>query len=96
MSETMAKRYIDFNPRSRGGSDVHSNESCVVIDDFNPRSRGGSDFIRMVSDEELRISIHAPAEGATKRYRNTMSNSWNFNPRSRGGSDDQPAMQYGA
>ena len=64
----IAKKY-DFNPRSRGGSDVHSNESCVVIDDFNPRSRGGSDSgYHQKKTMMPEISIHAPAEGATSMH----------------------------
>mgnify|MGYP007124154475 CR=1 FL=1 len=34
---------------------------------FNPRSRGGSDFVADSDGDEARVSIHAPAGGATSR-----------------------------
>ena len=78
----------NFNPRSRMGSDRASSETAGTPADFNPRSRMGSDWSRppqahgswdfnprsrMGSDRRiilqhappLRISIHAPAWGAT-------------------------------
>ena len=55
-----------FNPRSREGSDkVISKFPCTQAY-FNPRSREGSDLIRQQVDHHaLKISIHAPAKGAT-------------------------------
>ena len=45
----------------RDGGEMHEN--------FNPRSRGGSDKrVEAIPDKEYRISIHAPAEGATKTW----------------------------
>ena len=56
--------------------------------DFNPRSRMGSDgHIRDDSVHRQRISIHAPAWGATGRGFRRKFNDSDFNPRSRMGSD---------
>ena len=79
---------INFNPRSREGSDIKLFQHSNVLDYFNPRSREGSDYTRAASakhsdyfnprsregsdDAEVeavnsaKISIHAPAKGATK------------------------------
>ena len=43
MRPCFSKLHPDFNPRSRGGSDVSFFRSGDTIDYFNPRSRGGSD-----------------------------------------------------
>ena len=57
----------DFNPRSRMGSDLRRrmrrpNGGTY----FNPRSRMGSDWRAAIRDDtHARISIHAPAWGAT-------------------------------
>ena len=34
---------VNFNPRSREGSDREQTTLCVIYRDFNPRSREGSD-----------------------------------------------------
>ena len=78
-----------FNPRSREGSDSNrfSNFPSISID-FNPRSREGSDNHKgLKMSAATRISIHAPARGATF-LPNRLKNFYrNFNPRSREGSD---------
>ncbi len=52
---------VDFNPRSRVGSDPRSPDAYPPAGHFNPRSRVGSDLtVGMVLDM-LTISIHAPA-----------------------------------
>ena len=56
----------NFNPRSREGSDASSLSSSGRPMDFNPRSREGSDFFGFLQLRFVRISIHAPARGATK------------------------------
>ena len=59
-----------FNPRSREGSDGDRPERCEPTDNFNPRSREGSDQDqRMTEVQEIYISIHAPAKGATESDR---------------------------
>ena len=55
-----------FNPRSRMGSDGGGRQWRIVSRDFNPRSRMGSDLgLYGQLAAERRISIHAPAWGAT-------------------------------
>ena len=57
---------IDFNPRSREGSDLRVPAAYHLHDNFNPRSREGSDDALGVASFLLGlISIHAPAKGAT-------------------------------
>ena len=56
---------IDFNPRSREGSDRVEKESRRRMCYFNPRSREGSDYVVRLWCHEYAISIHAPARGAT-------------------------------
>ena len=58
-------RWIYFNPRSRGGSDYVDLAAHQRPDNFNPRSRGGSDAGGTLAAWQPRISIHAPAGGAT-------------------------------
>ena len=56
----------NFNPRSREGSDSVGLVREYYVQDFNPRSREGSDELGDLSkDADCRISIHAPAKGAT-------------------------------
>ena len=58
---------MNFNPRSREGSDHQPNQGCTSQCDFNPRSREGSDIFRNIRAEDFVISIHAPAKGATQQ-----------------------------
>ena len=55
-----------FNPRSREGSDGAAKIGREKDPNFNPRSREGSDSnTKGCSVLTIRISIHAPAKGAT-------------------------------
>ena len=66
VTTTTLKRSWHFNPRSRVGSDVPPHLVDVAKDDdFNPRSRVGSDCRLTLPERLSRISIHAPAWGAT-------------------------------
>ena len=56
---------MDFNPRSREGSDADSFDVTLFSLNFNPRSREGSDDMVIRDCDISRISIHAPAKGAT-------------------------------
>ena len=56
-----------FNPRSREGSDSTRVLKCQAYFYFNPRSREGSDPSIEVERQNVDISIHAPAKGATRR-----------------------------
>ena len=79
---------IDFNPRSREGSDALDAACRQLLDDFNPRSREGSDTGEGVMQVEcMAISIHAPARGATFDDGSVIFKYYDFNPRSREGSD---------
>ncbi len=68
-----------FNPRSREGSDNHAANVSQFIQNlpcFNPRSREGSDGKSGKADAEMpcpRVSIHAPARGATVRRKVTFN-----------------------
>ena len=54
---------------------------------FNPRSREGSDMPELRLTCGKKISIHAPARGATATASVGFARFVNFNPRSREGSD---------
>ena len=59
--------YSNFNPRSRKGSDARRKGSFSTYENFNPRSRKGSDCKQGVGSVFKKISIHAPARGATEK-----------------------------
>ena len=71
-------------PRGERPREIHPHQS---EHNFNPRSREGSDIDRNVCRCVYRISIHAPARGATDLGRSTSAGVMDFNPRSREGSD---------
>ena len=54
-----------FNPRARKGRDVVRYVSFQVLHGFNPRARKGRDLEPLRKSEPRRVSIHAPAKGAT-------------------------------
>ena len=56
---------FNFNPRSREGSDTGRRRDRLRRGYFNPRSREGSDPPAAPQALQVRISIHAPAKGAT-------------------------------
>ena len=57
---------MDFNPRSREGSDAKPGYRLAgEAENYNPRSREGSDSCLTINPPTLKISIHAPARGAT-------------------------------
>ena len=56
---------LNFNPRSREGSDTETERVKRQYSNFNPRSREGSDFEYYSIKTNSFISIHAPAKGAT-------------------------------
>ena len=55
-----------FNPRSREGSDLQRDNKPISQHHFNPRSREGSDQCDIHTKDGSKISIRAPARGATK------------------------------
>ena len=88
---------MNFNPRSREGSDVAALAICDANTNFNPRSREGSDKLVFAVTNPSNISIHAPAKGATAVPIGKIIVCIYFNPRSREGSDTRPcAPQHGS
>ena len=55
-----------FNPRPRAGGDTSVQHQHSSHADFNPRPRAGGDPRRSGARRCQNISIHAPAQGATK------------------------------
>jgi len=84
-ADTQTLNGLCFNPRARGGRD--SFYGCV--DGCKPfqstRPRGARRWLDLVFDD-LEVSIHAPAGGATTLAVNNLFAS-RFNPRARGGRD---------
>ena len=54
-----------FNPRTRVGCDRYEDTESEVIECFNPRTRVGCDMASKRFLNHSRVSIHAPAWGAT-------------------------------
>ena len=76
-----------FNPRARGGRDVEMRKTLSALRGFNPRARGGRDKKPDYQIEIDKVSIHAPAGGATTELPAASNNMSSFNPRARGGRD---------
>ncbi len=91
LPEVPSASIVSFNPRSRVGSDVQSGKGDPETIRFNPRSRVGSDRPFLGVSPADRVSIHAPAWGATRGLRLRGRPRFRFNPRSRVGSDVQVA-----
>ena len=84
-----------FNPRSREGSDKGITLeliNCLEFQSTLPRGERHSPCRHKM--DNLPISIHAPARGATLTDWNTQTLTLNFNPRSREGSDGEVAQIY--
>jgi len=63
---THLKTYWYFNPRTREGCDLQTFLPQAFGFDFNPRTREGCDKKgNSVGTRTQKISIHAPAKGAT-------------------------------
>ena len=54
-----------FNPRTRTGCDLARMDCQSWSNGFNPRTRTGCDDYNVEEQKRLRVSIHAPARGAT-------------------------------
>ena len=54
-----------FNPRTREGCDRPSTRPPRSLPHFNPRTREGCDCVHRIGCQDILISIHAPAKGAT-------------------------------
>ena len=58
---------VSFNPRARAGRDMSSRTRLELLGCFNPRARAGRDKSHPIHRACKRVSIHAPARGATAR-----------------------------
>ena len=75
-----------FNPRARTGRDRSKKKSTRSWRSFNPRARTGRDALEAALRPGQRVSIHAPARGATSCGA-WASRAGSFNPRARTGRD---------
>ncbi len=57
-----------FNPRTRTGCDPASMSSLRPPSGFNPRTRTGCDRRSAMRPSRRKVSIHAPARGATRYW----------------------------
>ena len=79
---------MDFNPRSREGSDVVQEVCYLLIIQISIHAPAkGATNCSICPLRYKGISIHAPAKGATEVRIWGYSTNLNFNPRSREGSD---------
>ena len=77
-----------FNPRPRVGCDLPVRRRAMRFYRFNPRTRVGCDLRRKHGVIHIqRVSIHAPAWGATRPSRPASTCCASFNPRTRVGCD---------
>jgi len=78
-----------FNPRTREGCDGGLFGIKRLVLRFNPRTREGCDGgYREYIPAAVKVSIHAPARGATLRRHIELLGLRCFNPRTREGCDD--------
>jgi len=68
----------------------------ILIISFNPRTREGCDEENALNQQWMKVSIHAPARGATKMILMLFVRKWRFNPRTREGCDAIPVVASGA
>jgi len=80
-------RPVCFNPRALAGRDCSSDIKMSVSFCFNPRARVGRDQKMDAAKQEVLVSIHAPAWGATSLFPYAPILSKCFNPRARVGRD---------
>ena len=79
---------MGFNPRARMGRDARTIVHYLIPRRFNPRARMGRDStIIFCPNFPYRVSIHAPAWGATPRFHRDNYQPSCFNPRARMGRD---------
>ena len=57
-----------FDPRPRAGSDSKASAKPTRLSSFDPRPRAGSDAGRVLPRRPGRVSIRAPARGATSNH----------------------------
>ena len=94
MGTTLGNGFQSTLPRGERPPSFPARSRCCRY--FNPRSREGSDMPELRLTCGKKISIHAPARGATRSlFRIAKAGSY-FNPRSREGSDVNPLPRRGA
>ena len=76
-----------FNPRAREGRDEEAAAAMDVLTTFNPRAREGRDQETQREKIDIKLSIHAPARGATTGCPSCAIFFSTFNPRAREGRD---------
>ena len=84
---TQGSPEASFNPRARMGRDFQGEKSSPIHNGFNPRARMGRDFERSKARDGKRVSIRAPAWGATRVFFGKHQKRIGFNPRARMGRD---------
>ena len=77
-------QFIGFNPRARAGRDLRRPLLFLRLQRFNPRARAGRDRFDGILCLRRRVSIHAPARGATHPGRQRPSASMFQSTRPRG------------
>ena len=84
----MPNPHPSFNPRARGGRDPPKGDEELFFDRFqSTRPRGARRVQARLCGPAVRVSIHAPAGGATQRAQFCHFFWQCFNPRARGGRD---------
>ena len=77
-----------FNPRPRAGGDSRNSVHDALLSEFQSTPPRGGRLRNSVHDRPAeRVSIHAPARGATFRFEATLTRFACFNPRPRAGGD---------
>ena len=88
-------RLMRFNPRARGGRDFPPVDFIAILATFqSTRPRRARRAQGHASRPAGRVSIHAPAEGATHAPDRTTLIPDGFNPRARGGRDPDALEAY--
>ena len=65
-----------FNPHTHERCDISRIVSCIMPSCFNPRTREGCDEPSARVLYQLKVSIHAPARGATTPLQRTIFPAW--------------------
>ena len=81
-----------FNPRTRTGCDRDTSGTNTRMISFNPRTRTGCDKELWYKCKTNKVSIHAPARGATTGVYLKKPIHICFNPRTRTGCDRKEQM----
>ena len=86
-------RQVSIHARPYGARPGEARSSDQSPCCFNPRARMGRDADGHQQTRGDRVSIHAPARGATSSRRTNSARYWSFNPRAPTGRDALPAIE---